>query len=409
MAENKPHEHYDIAIIGGGLVGATFALSLSSLIQRFGLKVLVIEASDIGQSAPAYQPSFDERSSALAYGSRLHFERLGIWYSDGELPGIEEQAAPIQHVHVAERGRLGAVRLNAAEMNTEALGYVAPNAWMGNVLVQHVRNLSIEWRAPVRVESILPQEGGYLMQLSDGSHVRADLTVLADGGRSPLKGLLGIENSVHDYQQNALISTVEVSRPHRGVAYERFDPEGPMALLPLQGNRMALIWTLVPDRMAELQQLDDTNFLREVQAFFGDRLGRFMRVGERHSYPLKLVQAEEQVRPHLAILGNAAHTMHPVAGQGFNLALRGLMDLRETLEKALETGVPVGAAETMNAFEARRRRDRDGMVQASHRLVELFGVENPLFSHARAAGLIGLNLVAPLRRALTRRAMGIER
>ncbi|WP_027350143.1 2-octaprenyl-6-methoxyphenyl hydroxylase [Halotalea alkalilenta] len=402
-------QRVDVAIIGGGLVGASLACALAGLTERHRLRIAVIEATPLSAEGVRYQPSFDERSSALSYGSRLHFERLGLWHDAASMPGLAREAAAIERIHIAERGRFGAVRLDHAEMKVEALGYVVPNAWMGEVLMRRLERLSIDWRCPAQVVMVESCPGGHRLTLDDGAVLEAGLTVLADGGRSPLKARLGIASRVHDYGQHALIGNLELGRDHMGIAYERFDPRGPMALLPLRGRRMALVWTLAPQALERMLELDDRAFLAEVQAFFGDRLGRFQRIGARRHYPLRLVQACEQVRPHLAVLGNAAHSLHPVAGQGFNLALRGVLDLRDALEVALESGRTVGETATMMDFESRRRRDRDVMVQASHRLVELFGIGNPMLSHLRAAGLVGLNLASPLRRALTRRAMGLER
>lgn len=402
-------ERVDLAIIGGGLVGASLAVALAELIGKHDLKVAVIEASPINLDGMHYQPSFDERSTALAYGSRLHFEKMGVWHDHGSSAGLAREAGTIRQVHIAERGRFGAARLDCRDTHTEALGYVVPNAWMGQVLMQRAAALPLEWRCPARVNAIEAVAGGYRLSLDDGSQLEAGLTVLADGGRSPLKTMLGIDSQVHDYEQYAIISTLEVSREHAGVAYERFAAQGPMALLPLKGRRMALVWTQSAAAVDQVRTLSDRAFLDAAQSFFGDRLGRFTRIGERHLYPLKLVTAREQSRPHLAVLGNAAHSLHPVAGQGFNLALRGVVDLRDALARALEQGRSLGESATIHDFERHRRRDRDVMVQASHRLVELFGIGNPLLSHARAAGLIGFNLMAPLRRSLTRRAMGLER
>jgi 2-octaprenyl-6-methoxyphenol hydroxylase len=206
-----------------------------------------------------------------------------------------------------------------------------------------------------------------------------------------------------------LIATLEVSRPHHGVAFERFTREGPLALLPLKGDRMELVWTHATGSEAEILALDDSAFLERLQRAFGERAGRFRRLGQRHAYPLSLVTSEETVRPGLAVLGNAAHALHPVAGQGFNLALRGVMDLVAALEEGLGEGHEPGDMRIMSAFGARRLRDRRNVIRFSDGLVRLFGLTHPLISHARAAGLAGLNLTGPLRRTLTRRAMGLER
>lgn len=397
-------QRVDIAIVGGGLVGASLGCALVPLIERLGLSVAVIEAAPLLDRAEApWQPSFDARASAIAQGSATHFAGMGLW------PAMAEQAAPIRQIHVSEQGRLGATRLRSDELGVEALGHVIPNAWMGRVLHRRLAQLPLAWHCPARVEAIHPEAGGYRLGLSDGSRLQAGLMVLADGGRSGLKERLGIESREQPYDQVALIASVEVSEPHDGVAWERFTGEGPIALLPLRGQAMELIWTHGVGREARRLALSDGAFLAELQRAFGERAGRFRRVGSRHAYPLSLITARESVRPGLAVLGNAAHSLHPVAGQGFNLALRGVMDLVAALEHGLGRGEAVGSMAVLTDFESRRGADRHNVIRFSDGLIRLFGIDSPLLSHARAAGLVGLNLVGPLRRTLARRAMGLER
>ncbi|QTF94289.1 2-octaprenyl-6-methoxyphenyl hydroxylase [Halomonas sp. BM-2019] len=398
----------DIAIVGGGLVGASLACALVPLIERHGLSVAVIEAAPLLEMTEApFQPSFDARASAIAQGSASHFADMGLWAA------MAEHAAPIRRIHISERGRFGATRLACEELGVEALGHVIPNAWMGRVLHRRLGELPIAWHCPARVEGIVPTPGGHRLALCDGERLAAGLTVLADGGRSGLKERLGIESDAHPYDQVALIASVELSRPHGGVAWERFTPEGPIALLPLGGQAMELVWTHPLGTESRRLALGDGDFLAELQRAFGDRAGRFRRVGSRHAYPLSLVTARETTRPGLAVLGNAAHALHPVAGQGFNLALRGVIDLVAALEAGLEAGRERGEAPGSPAvladFEARRHADRHNVIRFSDGLVRLFGIDSVLLSHARAAGLIGLNLAGPLRRGLARRAMGLER
>lgn len=400
-------QRVDVAIIGGGLVGASLGCALSGLIKRHQLSVAVIEAAPLPAPSdihgPGGQPSFDARASAIALGSAQHFMSLGLW---GDMA---EQATPIRCIHVSERGRLGAARLRASDLDQPAMGYVIPNAWMGQVLHRQLAALPLDWHCPARVEDIQPVAGGHQLRLSDGSRLEAGLTVLADGGRSGLKEKLGIRSQERGYDQVALITSVEVSRPHEGVAYERFTDDGPIALLPMSGQTMVLIWTheqgLEKPRMA----LSDGDFLAQLQRAFGDRAGRFRRVGQRYAYPLSLVTADETVRPGLAVLGNAAHALHPVAGQGFNLALRGVMDLVAALSQGLEQGEGLGSLDVLLDFESRREADRDGVIRFSDGLIRLFGVDSTMLSHARAAGLTGFNLTGPLRHGLARRAMGVLR
>ncbi|MCK0744811.1 2-octaprenyl-6-methoxyphenyl hydroxylase [Chromohalobacter nigrandesensis] len=399
-----PSNRVDIAIVGGGLVGASLASALAPLIERHGLRVAVIEAAPLNATQPTtFQPSFDARASAIAQGSRRHFERLGVWAS------MAERATPIRQIHVSERGRFGATRLTADEFHLDALGYVIPNAWMGRVLHAGLESLPLTWHCPARVEDIVPIADGHRLTLSDGACLEAGLTVLADGGRSGLKERLGIASQAQSYEQHALIANVEIGRDHAGVAFERFSTLGPMALLPLAGRRMALVWTHAKAPREETLGWSDAECLRRLQEAFGDRLGRFRRIGQRDAYPLSLVTANEPVRPHLAIMGNAAHSLHPVAGQGFNLALRGVMDLVTSLEAGLARGQAIGSASLLGDFEARRAADRRNVIRFSDGLIRLFGIEHAAFSHLRAAGLVGLNIVSPLRRTLARRAMGLER
>lgn len=407
LAENRPGDGVrpvDVAIVGGGLVGASLGCALAPLIERQGLSVAVIEAAPVlDQAREAWQPSFDARASAIAQGSVLHFAAMGVW------PGLAEQATPIRQIHVSERGRLGATRLRSADLGVEALGQVIPNAWIGRMLHRRLAGLPLAWHCPARVETIQAVQGGHRLTLSDGSRLQAGLTVLADGGRSSLKDSLGIESRERPYDQVALIASVEVSEPHDGMAWERFTAEGPIALLPMRGQTMELIWTHAAGLEERRLALAESAFLAELQHAFGDRAGRFRRVGRRHAYPLSLITARESVRPGLAVLGNAAHALHPVAGQGFNLALRGVMDLVAAIEAGRLRGEAPGDAAVLADFEARRDADRRNVIRFSDGLIRLFGVDHPLLSHARAAGLIGLNLAGPLRRGLARRAMGLER
>ncbi|WP_456268916.1 2-octaprenyl-6-methoxyphenyl hydroxylase [Kushneria sp. AK178] len=391
----------DIAIIGGGLVGASLAVALAPLIERHRLRVAVVEASEPG--AGRAQPSFDERSSAIAYGSRAHFEAMGIWSA------LAPRAAPIHDIEVSQRGALGRTRLSRRDVGTPSLGYVLPNAFLGQVLHERLSRMSIDWHCPARVDTITPAPDGHRLVLDSGRSLHAGLTVLADGGRSGLKASLGIDTVRHDYEQHALIANVETAHDHHGRAFERFTQEGAMALLPLTQRRMALIWTLPPEKIDATLAMSDDVFLRALQARLSTRLGRFQRVGTRHVYPLSMSRAREQSRPHLAVLGNAAHAIHPVAGQGFNLALRGVMDLNAAIGAALEAGRAPGEAATMADFEQRRARDRDLIMQASDTLVRLFGLELPGAAGARGAALGLFNLATPLKRTLIRRAMGLAR
>lgn len=384
-----------LAIIGGGLVGASLALALQNEARTRGWRITLIEPFAPGD---AYQPSYDARSTALAYGTRLIYQRLGVW------PGIAEHAEPIVDIHVSDKGRFAAARLSAREEGVEALGYVADNAWIGHCLWQALDDRVIDWRCPARVVSAQALEHGYRLQLDDGSSLDCGLAVLADGGRSPLREQLGVAISVEDYGQTALIANVTPSNPHNGMAFERFTDQGPMALLPLSRNRCALVWSRPHDEATRLQALPPPQFLHELQDTFGYRLGSLLQVGDRHLYPLALTKAKEQIRPHLVLLGNAAHSLHPVAGQGYNLSLRDTLTLAEELIASQE---PLGTFSVLQRYLQRQQLDQQLTVGFSDQVTRLFSNALPILQTGRNLGLLGLDLLPPAKHWFARQAMGM--
>ena len=385
----------NLAIIGGGLVGASLALALQAGAKARGWKIVLIEPFAPGDS---YQPSYDARSSALSFGARQIFQRLGVWQS------ISPRAEPIKQIHVSDRGRFATARLSAMEEGVPALGYVVENAWLGQCLWQALDQEVISWRCPAEVSHLQPLEEGYRLTLGDETQLDCDLAILADGGRSGLREQLGIGVRKRPYHQSALIANITPSEAHHGMAFERFTDEGPMALLPLPDNRCALVWTRLGMDAQRLAELDERSFLTELQGVFGYRLGTLRQVGARHLYPLSLVEAEEQVRANLVVLGNAAHSLHPIAGQGFNLSLRDAQALAEAL---LASTAPLGDLATLQAYQARQRLDQQLTVGFSDQVTRLFGNAQPLVALGRNIGLLGLDLLPPAKRWFARQAMGL--
>ncbi|KAF1054856.1 MAG: 2-octaprenyl-6-methoxyphenol hydroxylase [Stenotrophomonas maltophilia] len=384
-----------LAIIGGGLVGASLALTLQAGARARGWRILLVEPFAPGD---AYQPSYDARSSALSFGSRRIYERLGLW------PEIAQRAEPITQIHVSDRGRFGSARLTAVEEGVPALGYVVENAWLGQCLWRALDPQVVTWRCPAEVRRMTALADGYRLDLDDDTQVDCDLAVLADGGRSGLREQLGINVRRDDYGQTALIANVSPSEAHRGQAFERFTDAGPMALLPLPENRCALVWTR-PDADAErLCELPDAQFLAELQASFGYRLGSFQQVGARHSYPLALIESQEQIRPHLVVLGNAAHSLHPVAGQGFNLSLR---DVQALADRLLSESARPGDFAVLRRYLEGQALDQQLTVGFSDRVTRLFSNGQPLLAAGRNLGLLGLDLLPPAKRWFARQAMGL--
>jgi 2-octaprenyl-6-methoxyphenol hydroxylase len=334
----------------------------------------------------------------LSFGARKIYERLGLWQH------ISRRAEPILQIQVSDRGRFGAARLSALEEGVPALGYVVENAWLGQCLWQGLDKDVISWRCPAEVKGMQALGDGYRLTLDDETEVECDLAILADGGRSGLREQLGIGVTERSYNQSALIANITPSEAHCGQAFERFTDEGPMALLPLPENRCALVWTRTGMDAERLAALDERSFLSELQGVFGYRLGALRQVGARHLYPLKLVEAEEQVRPHLAVLGNAAHSLHPIAGQGFNLSLRDANALAEAL--LASTSLP-GDFATLDGYRERQRMDQQMTVGFSDKVTRLFGSNQPLVGVGRNLGLLGLDLLPPAKRWFARQAMGL--
>lgn len=384
-----------LAIIGGGLVGASLALALQEGVRERGWRIHLIEPFEPGHE---YQPSYDARSTALSYGTRLIYQRLGLW------DRIAERAEPILRIHVSERGRFGAARLDARNEAVEALGYVVENAWIGHCLWQALDDEVVVRHCPAEVERLEPGTAGYRLSFTDGQRLECALTVLADGGRSSLREQLGIQVARRPYGQIALIANITPGKPHGGLAFERFTEDGPMALLPLQDHRCALVWTRSPADATRLAQAHESVFLAELQDAFGYRLGALQQVGARHLYPLTLIEAEEQVRSGLVVLGNAAHSLHPIAGQGYNLSLRDVDALSAAL---LRSEAPLGDLALLQEYARRQRFDQRLTVGFSDQVTRLFGDSGRLVATGRNLGLLGLDLAPVAKRWFARQAMGL--
>ena len=407
MTVEKTADHsVDIAILGAGMAGA----SLIHLLQRSreqGLKIALIDrqplvseawSTDISQRPP----SFDGRATALSYGTQQLFEKLNLWKS------IQPAACAIEHIQVSDQGNFGQAHLHAAEQNTEALGYVIENAALGQGLLMDVEQLdNVEVFAPASAEKVQMNAEGAELTFGDGQKLQTQLLIMADGGRSPLASQLGIQHSREAYGTHALVTQIECDQDHQHWAYERFSSDGPIAFLPLQKRCFAVVWTINDDEVDAIKALDDYEFLQRLQQQIGMRLGKFIRVGERLSYPLALVQSKEQLRRSLVLLGNAAHSLHPVAGQGFNLALRDAAVLAQHLNRAYANGQNLGDLELLQAYETQQQTDQRNTIVASDTLPKLFGSKNSVMTFVRDAGLLSLAAAPTARRLFARHAMGI--
>lgn len=390
---------FDVLIAGGGLVGASLAAALAPL----PLKIGVVEAVPFGKPG---QPSYDDRVTALSLGSRRIFERIGVW------PRLTVEATPIRAVHVSERGRFAKTRLHAEELGVEAFGYVLPNRVIGAAvsgLLAQQSNLQLLAPAKVTAVQLQPQNAVATVTADGERQLRTKLLIAADGAQSEIRKQLGIAARIWEYGQSALVCNLSVERPQTGNAYERFTDQGTLALLPMGAERYALIWTAEDARIQTLLTLPEAEFLLAAGALFDGRFGGFSRLGKRQSYPLKLVRAQVQRRARVLVLGNAAHSISPIAAQGFNLSLRDVATLADILACAVERGVDVGEESLLAAYVTRRRRDQTGTTVFTDLLTRTFS--NPLRSVglARHASLIGLELLPSLRREFLRRSAGLVR
>jgi 2-octaprenyl-6-methoxyphenol hydroxylase len=385
----------DVAIVGGGMVGASLAAALAGT----GRRLLLVESVPFGTDA---QPSFDERTTALGNVSRRIFEGLGVWTA------MAPEAAAIRSIHVSEAGRFGVARLSAAEQGIEAFGYVVPNRCIGSVLWERLTAApDLRLYAPARVRDVAPSEGRVSFSVLNESgavlQVAAALVVAADGAHSQIRAAAGIGARVEDYDQVAVVANVAADRAHGGEAYERFTAAGPLAVLPRHDGSLAVIWACRPQRAAELLALDDGGYLAELQARFGWRAGRFVRVGTRSSYPLQLTRATASTAQRTVLIGNAAQALHPVAGQGFNLGLRDAAMLAEVIANA---GGDAGAPALLRRFAEWRARDRRGVVRFTDGLVKLFADARPGVRLLRNLGLLMFDLAPPAKGALARVSAG---
>lgn len=382
---------YDVIIVGGGLVGSSLALALSDL----PLRVALVEAR--------LPTSEDPRLFALNISSIQLLSRLGIW------PAVEKAASPITAVHVSHRGHFGAVRLNASDADLPTLGHVVPAFRIEAAM--HER-LSAETRmtryCPARVVAIHPRgTETELVLKAEGEELTlsSPLIIAADGTESTLREALNIPTETVDYHQTAIVSKIQVSAPHRGVAYERFADGGALAMLPLPDQTCASIWSAPTDQANELLQLSDADYLAACQSLMGHRLGRLVSVSARAHFPLRMKRALTGVSQHVFLLGNALHTLHPIAAQGFNLALYEVATLVEGFVQGLARGEAI-TPDTLQALNESTQTQQNISVGVSHVLAHLFTKPQPGLSTLAGLCMAGLDCLPPLKKRFIQRMTG---
>ncbi|MCK9636639.1 MAG: 2-octaprenyl-6-methoxyphenyl hydroxylase [Methylobacter tundripaludum] len=388
---------YDLVIVGGGLAGNCLALALKDT----GLKIAIVEANTREQhhDSPA-----GDRALALAAGTVKMLEALGIWQ------GVSEAATAIKNIHISDQGHFGKTRLSAQKENVQALGYVITARDIETHVAKRVAEADMELICPARLVGSMAGSDAVNISLKRGEeplNISAKLLVGADGGNSSVRKLLEIAQHSTEYGQTALVTTVKSSIPHNNTAFERFTASGPLALLPVDTAHCAVVWTRSSEDAEALMSGSEADFLAELQQCFGYRLGRLSLAAPRRAFPLSLIRAEKMIADRTVIIGNAVHQLHPVAGQGFNLGLRDVVQLAEMIITRHEAGQDIGAADFLTAYAESRQKDHDRTINFTDTVVRIFSNDWLALAAARNIGLAVLDHIPAAKALLTRHAMGL--
>ncbi|HCE0781466.1 TPA: 2-octaprenyl-6-methoxyphenyl hydroxylase [Acinetobacter baumannii] len=397
-----------VIIVGGGMVG----LSLSLMLAKANIAVKLLEAVKYpnydDQNVAPYHSSFDARNTALSRRSVQIYQKLGLW------DALQQHATPILQVHITEQGSFGKARLIAEQEKVESFGQVIENAWLGRVLLTQVRQQPlIELIDGVQVTALTQDAEQVHIEAQRGDEVlklESKLLIAADGRDSFCRQAIGVGVDVHDYDQVAIVTTVQTSKPHEHVGFERFSALGPLALLPLPGEyRRSVVWPVKKGTEGEwLGEENDQHFLDALQKTYGDRAGKFEKTGKRFSYPLSQVLAHKQAVGRVILMGNAAHTIHPVAGQGFNLCLRDADVLLRYLVNQLSKSDDIGNPDNLLAYEQARLSDQQRVIKFCDTVVRGFSNQNPLLKLIRNTGLIAFDVIPGVKPLVANYAMGLK-
>ncbi|MCH7391730.1 2-octaprenyl-6-methoxyphenyl hydroxylase [Acinetobacter dispersus] len=398
-----------VIIVGGGMVG----LSLALMLAKSNIAVKLLEAVKYpnfdDENVAPYHSSFDARNTALSRRSVQIYQKLGLWEA------LQQHATPILQVHITEQGSFGKARLIAEQEKVESFGQVIENAWLGRVLLTQVRQQPlIELIDGVQVTSLTQDADQVQIEaIRNGEYIhslKSKLVIAADGRDSFCRQAIGVGVDEHDYDQVAIVTTVQTSKPHQHVGFERFSALGPLALLPLPGEyRRSVVWPVKKGTEAEwLGEENDQHFLNALQETYGDRAGKFEKTGKRFSYPLAQVLAHKQAVGRVVLMGNAAHTIHPVAGQGFNLCLRDADVLVRFLMEQLAKSDDIGAPENLLAYEQSRLKDQQRVIKFCDSVVRGFSNQNPILKLLRNTGLIAFDVIPGVKPLVANYAMGLK-
>ncbi|MCK6264746.1 2-octaprenyl-6-methoxyphenyl hydroxylase [Vibrio sp. ZSDE26] len=388
---------YDVIIAGGAMAGATLALALTRL-STTPLSIAVVESYLAEHQS---HPGFDSRSIALSAGTVEILKKFKLW------DAIASLATSIHHIHVSDRSHLGMTDIYDHELGVDALGYVVELADIGKLYqTEMIADAHIDLLCPDSVVNVVRKPDEVTVELTSGRSIQSKLLVAADGASSICCQQLGLELEEHDFEQSAVIANIVSSEPHNGRAFERFTENGPVALLPMSDNRLSLVWCLPPEKAEQVMTLSDDAFLKQLQSDFGWRLGELLKVGSRASYPLILRYRQKNVSHRFAIVGNAAQTLHPIAGQGFNLGIRDVASLAEEIVNA-SSAQDVGCYNVLNRYMRRRESDRNSTISLTSQLVHTFSNDLLTMRVGRNLALVAMDNFPVLKTPLLRRTLGI--
>lgn len=385
----------DVIIIGGGPAGSTQACALA----MHGLKVVIID-----QLAPevTMQASFDGRTTAIAYGSSNIYRGIDVW------PLFEPFASPILDIRVSDENSPMHMHYDHQDIGTEPMGYILPNLKMRQVLYSKATSYdNLEWIAPAKVTSLDCNDNSVEVTLDNGTHLSAKVLIAADGRHSQMRDLVGIPLTKWSYKQNAIVCMISHELPHEGVAHEHFLPTGPFAALPMQGNNSSIVWSLREDLSPALMKMNPEKFAAAMQEKFGDSLGKLTLESQRWCYPLGVQFASTYIDKRFVMIGDAAHVIHPIAGQGLNMGLRDVAALTESLVDAYRLGLDIGGHTTLDRYQRCRRFDNMSLIAVTDTLTRLFSNNIRPLKFLRDSGLGVMNSIPSAKKFLMKHAVGM--
>ncbi len=390
---------YDIAIIGAGMTGASLACALAP--SRRCIAVIEPTLPDNDR-----RTTYDDRGITLSPSSRRVLEHIGVWRQ------LSAHITPITQIHISERGHFGMVRLKASDLGRPELAYVAIAKKLGQALHQRLNSINnIMLLCPAELNRFQYIDRGVSLDIrveNDNRTITAGLLVACDGSHSRVRHLAGIDVKENDFRQVAMVAGITTQKANNGVAYERFTPHGPIALLPVGANKSVLVFTVESDEAERYMAKSDAQFIRDIECEFGRRLGGIEYIGARRSYPVKFIKALEQIQRRLVLLGNAAQTLHPNAAQGFNLGLRDVAGLAECVLNGTDRGMEPGDADILRDYHDLRKKDQDKIIRFTNTIASCFYNRLPILSSARNLGLLLLDIMPGVKLPLADVAMGLS-